>query len=45
PWGALAGAGVIYLLLLPLSRRSFRRLKREAEALHAEEDSSDLPAV
>ncbi|POF61426.1 CDP-alcohol phosphatidyltransferase family protein [Novacetimonas maltaceti] len=42
PWGALAGAGVIYLLLLPLSRRSFHRLKKEAEALHAEEETSDV---
>ncbi|MBV1832805.1 CDP-alcohol phosphatidyltransferase family protein [Novacetimonas pomaceti] len=43
PWGALAGAGVIYLLLLPLSRRSFHRLKKEAEALQQEEPS-DLAA-
>lgn len=33
PWAALAGAGVIYLAMLPFSLRSFRRLKREAEAL------------
>ncbi len=32
PWGALAAAGVIYLAMLPLSVRSFRRLRREAEA-------------
>jgi CDP-diacylglycerol--serine O-phosphatidyltransferase len=31
PWGALAAAGVIYLAMLPLSVRSFRRLRREAE--------------
>ena len=31
PWGALAAAGLIYLAMLPLSVRSFRRLKREAE--------------
>jgi CDP-diacylglycerol--serine O-phosphatidyltransferase len=32
PWGALAAAGVIYLAMLPLSVRSFRRLRREAES-------------
>ncbi|MBL7235459.1 MULTISPECIES: phosphatidylcholine/phosphatidylserine synthase [Novacetimonas] len=45
PWGALAGAGIIYLLLLPLSRRSFHHLKKEAEALQQEEDPADLPAA
>ncbi len=38
PWAALAAAGVIYLAMLPLSVRSFRRLRREAEALRAEEE-------
>jgi CDP-diacylglycerol--serine O-phosphatidyltransferase len=32
PWAALAGAGLIYLAMLPFSIRSFRRLRREAEA-------------
>jgi CDP-diacylglycerol--serine O-phosphatidyltransferase len=32
PWAALAGAGLIYLCMLPFSVRSFRRLRREAEA-------------
>jgi CDP-diacylglycerol--serine O-phosphatidyltransferase len=32
PWGALAAAGLIYLAMLPFSVRSFRRLRREAEA-------------
>ncbi len=32
PWAALAGAGAIYAAMLPLSRRSFRRLRAEAEA-------------
>ena len=32
PWAALAAAAVIYLAMLPLSVRSFRRLRREAEA-------------
>ncbi|QHC37168.1 phosphatidylcholine/phosphatidylserine synthase [Komagataeibacter xylinus] len=40
PWGALAAAGVIYLMLLPISRRSFHRLRRAAEDLQ----ESDEPA-
>lgn len=32
PWAALAAAGLIYLAMLPFSVRSFRRLRREAEA-------------
>ena len=39
PWLALAGAGLIYLAMLPLSIRSFRRLRREAETLRDEADS------
>ncbi len=31
PWGALALAGLIYVAMLPLSVRSFRRLRDEAE--------------
>ena len=31
PWAALAVAGLIYLGMLPFSRRSFRRLRAEAE--------------
>jgi CDP-diacylglycerol---serine O-phosphatidyltransferase len=38
PWAALAAAGVIYLAMLPLSVRSFRRLRREAEALRADDE-------
>ncbi|WP_408744639.1 CDP-alcohol phosphatidyltransferase family protein [Acetobacter fabarum] len=34
PWAALAAAGVIYMVLLPLSRRSFLKLKKAAEDLH-----------
>ncbi|WP_246379796.1 CDP-alcohol phosphatidyltransferase family protein [Gluconacetobacter johannae] len=41
PWGALAAAGVIYIALLPLSRRSFRRLKAEAQNLQAEDDTPE----
>lgn len=32
PWAALAAAGLIYMGMLPFSVRSFRRLRREAEA-------------
>lgn len=32
PWAALAAAGLLYLGMLPFSVRSFRRLRREAEA-------------
>ncbi len=38
PWAALAAAGLIYLGMLPLSVRSFRRLQHEAEA---EDDIAD----
>jgi CDP-diacylglycerol--serine O-phosphatidyltransferase len=31
PWAALAAAGILYLGMLPLSARSFRRLKQAAE--------------
>lgn len=31
PWGALASAGLIYLIMLPFSRRSYWHLRREAE--------------
>jgi CDP-diacylglycerol---serine O-phosphatidyltransferase len=39
PWGALAGATLIYLGMLPFSVRSFRRLRREAEAPRDESDA------
>ena len=38
PWAALALGGVIYLGMLPFSRRSFRRLRQEAEAMHAADE-------
>ena len=37
PWAALAAAGLIYLAMLPFSRRSFLRLREEAEAPRDEE--------
>ena len=40
PWAALASAGVIYIAMLPFSVRSFHRLRREAEAMRGNEDSS-----
>lgn len=36
PWAALALAALVYLLMIPFSRRSFKKLKREAEALSEE---------
>ena len=33
PWAAMAAAGVIYLVMLPFSRRSFVRLRAEAESV------------
>jgi CDP-diacylglycerol---serine O-phosphatidyltransferase len=39
PWAALAMGGVLYLAMLPLSARSFRRLRREAEELREAEAS------
>ena len=44
PWAALALGGVIYLGMLPFSRRSFRRLRQEAEAMHAA-DERQSPAA
>jgi CDP-diacylglycerol---serine O-phosphatidyltransferase len=37
PWAALAAGGLIYLGMLPFSVRSFRLLKREAEAMREAE--------
>ena len=36
PWAALAAAGLIYLGMLPFSRRSFKRLRDEAESIQTE---------
>lgn len=41
PWAALAGAGVIYIAMLPLSLRSFRRLRDEAQAMQAGDDDQE----
>ena len=45
PWLALALGGVIYLAMLPLSLRSFRRLRREAEAMRDDGAMSDDPTT
>ena len=37
PWAALAAGSLIYLVMLPFSVRSFRRLKREAEETEPEQ--------
>ncbi|MBV8091991.1 MAG: phosphatidylcholine/phosphatidylserine synthase, partial [Acetobacteraceae bacterium] len=41
PWAALAAAGLIYVAMLPFSVRSFRRLKREAEASRESDQGND----
>src|SRR5580693_5834481 len=38
PWAALAAGGLIYVGMLPFSVRSFRRLRREAEAMREPPD-------
>jgi CDP-diacylglycerol--serine O-phosphatidyltransferase len=42
PWGALAGVGLLYACMLPLSRRSFHRLRAEAEG--HEDDKPPMPS-
>jgi len=47
PWMVLAGVSVLYLSTIPLSIRSYARLKKEAERLHAEsgaEEKTEDPA-
>ncbi len=44
PWAALAAAGLIYLGMLPFSRRSFRRLRADAEA-HADDEEAEPGAL
>lgn len=44
PWAALAGVGLTYLIMLPFSRRSFRRLKADAEALQEEIPDEATPS-
>ena len=43
PWGAMAAGGMMYLVMLPFSVRSFRRLKREAETMHDADAEPDVP--
>ncbi|QDH25738.1 phosphatidylcholine/phosphatidylserine synthase [Neokomagataea tanensis] len=43
PWGALASAGIIYLIMLPFSRRSHRRLRQAAEEM-TERVEDETPA-
>lgn len=43
PWAALAGVGLLYVVMLPFSRRSFRRLKADAEALQEEVPDEAAP--
>jgi CDP-diacylglycerol---serine O-phosphatidyltransferase len=41
PWAAFAAGGLIYLVMLPFSVRSFRRLRREAEGIAGDADEVD----
>lgn len=41
PWGTLAFSGLLYLGLIPLSYRSFRQLKADAETLQKETDEDE----
>jgi CDP-diacylglycerol--serine O-phosphatidyltransferase len=43
PWAAMAMAGVAYLAMLPFSVRSFRRLRREAEAMREPDAEAEAP--
>jgi CDP-diacylglycerol--serine O-phosphatidyltransferase len=42
PWAALAAGGLIYAGMLPFSVRSFRRLRREAEAMREPPDQAQV---
>jgi CDP-diacylglycerol--serine O-phosphatidyltransferase len=42
PWRTLMGVGVLYLATLPFACRSYLRLRREAERLHAEMETDDI---
>lgn len=44
PWAALAAAGLIYVCMLPLSVRSFRRLRREAEGVGGDAEDAERAA-
>jgi CDP-diacylglycerol---serine O-phosphatidyltransferase len=45
PWAALAAAGLLYVVMLPFSRRSFHRLRAEAEGpVEPHEDNEPAPA-
>jgi CDP-diacylglycerol--serine O-phosphatidyltransferase len=43
PWKVLTGVSILYLITMPLSVRSYARLKAEAERLHAEGGETDSP--
>ncbi len=43
PWAALAAAGLIYMAMIPLSYRSFHRLRADAEALQEEVPDEPVP--
>lgn len=41
PWKVLTGVSILYLLTMPLSVRSYARLRAEAERLHAKGDADE----
>ena len=45
PWGVLAAMGIVYVALLPVSRMSFLRLRRAAEALQEEEEEEEITSL
>jgi CDP-diacylglycerol--serine O-phosphatidyltransferase len=45
PWAALAAAGLVYVIMLPLGLRSFRRLRAEAEDLPVERAADMLESA
>ncbi len=45
PWAALAAAGLLYICMLPFSARSYRRLRRAAEAPRETDDGQSHHAV
>ncbi|HXT79476.1 MAG TPA: phosphatidylcholine/phosphatidylserine synthase [Acetobacteraceae bacterium] len=43
PWAAMAAGGLIYMIMLPFSLRSFRGLQRAAESIREEVEADSAP--
>ncbi len=41
PWKTLSFGGLIYIISIPVSMRSYARLKAEAERMHVERDGGE----